>query len=362
MKITKVEHRGRPRSGLTLLEVIVIIFVVLTVLSLILPAMQSACVSRRRMQCQENLRLLTLGTMNYASNHAGQLPDLRSGLPEPCNASIDPAVPSSISFHITLLPFLDNMGAIESITQQTNAADANAALLSVLGDKFSSFTCSDSPQQFRIPGANSYVANAGYGEFTAKQGKVTMGGLTGLHSVANWPNWDLAHAPDVDSAVAPTVSLLDKQIARATGVFWIPDADGWKPTLDDIVNGDGSGQTLMYTENLNASPLNLPTAPTPMDNGFVVGRQAISFVDVAPKYLGFTNVPQPFEFRMNINKGTLVGQSPIPSSKHGDGVNISYCDGHVWFLSSSIDASVYVRLMSPNGQRWGQTPVKESDF
>jgi prepilin-type processing-associated H-X9-DG protein len=340
MKITKVEHRESSRRGLTQVEVILVILAVLVLLTLLMPAVLTTRGGRaRRLECQNNLKQLTLSTMNYASNHAGQLPDLRSGLPGLCNASIDPAVPSSISFHITLLPYLDQMGAIEAVTTQTNAKDANATLMIVLASSYSMFTCPDSPQQFRTPGANSYVANAGYGEFTVKDARVAMGGLTGLHSAANWPNWDLAHAPDVDSAVAPTVSPLDKQIARATGVFWIPDPDGWKPTLDDIVNGDGSGQTLMYTENLNASLLNLPTAPTPMDNGFVVGRKAISFVDVAPKYLGFTNVPQPFEFRINNNKGTLVGQSPIPSSMHANGVIVSYCDGHVGFLSNAVEPS-----------------------
>ncbi|MDB5385617.1 MAG: putative major pilin subunit [Planctomycetaceae bacterium] len=349
------------RPGLTLIELILVILAISLLLSLVIPSVGSRGPSRR-MECQFHLKELALATMNYATNFKGQLPDLRTSPLGLCDASIEPSIPSSVSFHLALFPYMDQAGAIEFIETQPTALEANRALSTVLDNMYKALTCPDDSNHFRKPGGNSYVANAGYGEFTVTKGEVTMGGWTGLHSAENWGNWDLAHRPYADPGVAPSISPLDKKIARATGVFWIPDVDGWKRKIDDIVNGDGSGQTLLFGENLNASSLDISTAPTAMDNAFVVGRTAIEFEYTAPKYLAFTSVPKPFGFAINQNRGTLVGQSPIPSSLHRGGVNFAFCDGHVSFLADEIDPSVYVRLMSPDGERWGQARVSESEY
>lgn len=362
MRRSLVGQRARSRSGLTQIELIALIIAIVILLAMIIPAVSTSQRTRRRSQCQFNLKELTLATINYANVHDGNIPKLRDALPGQCDASVAPTIPNSVSFHIALLPYLNHEGAVEYVMEQKNPSDANLALIAVLGNHFSVFTCPDNPKHFRQPGANSYVANAGYGEFTVTDGIVSMGGRNGLHSAANWEHWDLAHPPYANSGVPPGVSALDKKIARATGMFWIPDEDGWQNNFDQAVNGDGSGQTLLYGESLNASPLNLTTSPTPLDNAFVVGRTAVNFVHVAPNHLGFTDVPGPFDFKINSNRGTSVGHSPIPSSLHNGGANFAFGDGHVAFVSDTIDPSVYVRLLSPTGRRWGQTSVNEADY
>ena len=40
-----------------------------------------------------------------------------------------------------------------------------------------------------------------------------------------------------------------------------------------------------------------------------------------------------------------------PASNHPGGVNVSFCDGHVVFLSETIDYSIYCLLMSPDSKQ-----------
>lgn len=368
MKRLSVRRPLPSRRGFTLIELLVVISIIATLMSLVLPAVQSARASARRLQCANNLKQLGLAATNFSSTKGGQLPLLRDVPP-------GLATGSYVGFHIALLPYMDQSGAIEYVTQQTSAAAANTALNAVFQNSFNAFTCPDDSNHFRQPGGNSYVANCGYGEFTQSgTGAITM---TGLHGADNYAGWD---------GTAASLSALDKSIARASGVFWNADTDdlaigaspissnpgttaavaddAWRMSLDVITNGDGSGQTIMFSENMNASSLG--ANPTAMDLGFVVaranGNAANTVPNVAMTYLGVAGYGVPPGFKVNSNRGTLVGQSPSPSSLHPGGVNCVYADGHVGFVSADIDGRVYISLMSPTGIRYGQTPVSENSY
>lgn len=338
------------RRGFTLIELLVVISIIATLMSLVLPAVQSARATARKLECANNLKQMALATTSFATAHNGQLPLLIG--PGPGLSTI------VVPFHISLLPYMDQAAAVEFVEQQVDATTANAALTgTILPNIYKAFTCPDDSNHFRQPGGNSYVANAGYGEFTltAATGEIVA---DSVHSTSN-PNWD---------GTSGSETQLDRQIARATGLMWIADADGWRSTIDNVINGDGSGQTIMYSENMNAGSLATAAASlVAADVGFVIDRGALSFT-AAPagqpqRVLGIAAVGTTFpSYKINSNKGTLIGTSPVPSSLHPGGVNAAFCDGHVGYLNANMDGIVYASLLTPTGVRYGQIPISEGAF
>jgi len=350
MKRMTVRRPLASRRGFTLIELLVVISIIATLMSLVLPAVQSARAAARKLECGNNLKQLTLATTNFAGQKNGQLPFLVDAPPNSALSGI-----GAVSFHLALFPQMDQAGAVESIEQQTTAAGAQTATVLVMQTIYKALTCPDDNNHKSQPGGNSYVANAGYANYGATTGGVVT--PTGTHSASNYTGWP--HSLLTGAALAQ----FNRQVNRATGVFWIPDADGWRASLDAIVSGDGSGQPMMYRENTNAGSLD-PTviAPSAMTNGFVIGITSLNLPpSMSPAnpnmVLAGTSPTNPFLFKVNSNKGSLIGGSPIPSSLHPGGVNVSYCDGHVGFLSSDINGLVYASLMTPSGIRYGQLPL-----
>ncbi|OYW12262.1 MAG: hypothetical protein B7Z55_18425, partial [Planctomycetales bacterium 12-60-4] len=115
-----------------MIEILVVISIIGLLLAILIPAVQSARESARRMACQNNLRQIVLGIANHESA-IGTLPSLYNGtfLPEPRNAL------DEFHFHswrTAILPQLEQKPLFSRIelslpaTDATNQANLNTSV------------------------------------------------------------------------------------------------------------------------------------------------------------------------------------------------------------------------------------------
>ncbi|MEZ6042303.1 MAG: DUF1559 domain-containing protein [Planctomycetaceae bacterium] len=364
------------RRGFTLIELLVVISIIATLMALILPAIQNARAAARTLSCKNNLKNIALATHNFASGRKGQLPALgKIG-----QVSGSGPIVGMYSWVVELLPHLDRRDLADRWNKAASFT-SNSSLST--GNKLAVLVCPDDASA-DVDGGLSYVANHGYRAATPAYQPLTNwveGGLNfynGAATVADAGTNVLGSAADKDPA--------DSDAHRDTGVFWFDLSDyphtdtagnsyararqKHSHTLDSIY--DGSSQTIMLSENMNAGGETWGS-PTWENVGFVftadpasVLLPTASTIDtmVNRRKAGPETLPNP-----GTTKNPDLQISAAANSNHPGGVNLAWCDGSVGFISQDIDINVYTRLMSPAGTKIrtavgidAQPPLSDGDF
>ena len=336
------EHQSN-RSGVTWVDVTVAVVLTLVMAAVFLPAMTYATPARRWIECQNNMKQIALALENYSSRHAGQVPYLY----EKITLEKDQVV--RIPWTIKLLADLDN-----------NALKRNyeADLLKFQNGKpisLKEFECPNDPNKHKVPGSLSYVANTGYIRADIF-GRMAQG-------------FRFAHSTlAIDWNLDKIVDAKDAQIAHATGVFWphpsdrpanVEYVDSFRMTLDYIAAGDGQSNTLVFAENLQAR--NWHRADEMHDLAF--GVPVVAERDFPEELknrrlafgLGLEKLLRAKHALPNEDPKAKPGTVPRPSSVHLGCCMYGFADGSAKQISDDIDWSVYVKLITPNGQRFGQS-------
>lgn len=262
--------------------------------------------------------------MTYAAKENGKLPWL--------STENDSVIVSN--WLIDLLPELDNSTARREWDARSHEERAEFAF------SLKMFQCPVDPTAFQQDGGLSYVANSGFGNFRVDS-KTNAVYETKPHgqSAIDWNDDGIVRPDDFAKTIA-------------TGVFWPKrEGDTFRSSLDYISSGDGQTNTIMFAESVNAGKWN--SAKT-LDIAFVVGLDRIQFVnpgsDQSCLQITGANLG-PY----GVAGGNIPRHTPSPSSNHG-GISIyGFADGGVRHISDKIDPLVYLRLMTPNGQRYGQS-------
>jgi prepilin-type N-terminal cleavage/methylation domain-containing protein/prepilin-type processing-associated H-X9-DG protein len=392
---------SRRRRGFTLIELLVVISIIGVLIGLLLPAVQAARKAARKIQCASNLRQVGLGLNGFSTSkgyypNAGTFrePDGQNGTTPQATSVIancfngtgfaagaSPTSPAPDygalrSWVVDVLPYLDqgdmanawntDENYFSSISLSGNAANqviANTAI-GILG-------CPDDLSLQPGNGNLSYVVNMGFsrwvGDTRIGWSVSTLGVAQGT---ATGPNWAGDTTSPIGSGSFPNVTFGGK-----TGVMFLGTTTGrygWdqKTTSSSLV--DGSSQTILASENVNAgysapnpavagagAPLNW-ASPHPNVIGFIASDK-ITQGSLAGN--GSTGVDGPGWAYANppkgvaaeyINSGVNIPNealSPYAAGNHSGGVNVLFCDGSIHFLTDTIDGTVYAKLITPAGSK-----------
>lgn len=357
------------RRGFTLIELLVVISIIATLMSLILPAIQNAREAGRRTQCLNNLRNIATAMHNFASSNKSQLPASAYML----NAgSASPELPGH-SWAVELLPFIDQQGTADRWNKALEFND-NSTLgtlgysnLSLANDLYvPAFACPNDDTSFQVPGGLSYVVNAGFGDNDPTTDTISNSGLAAA-AIHNWQiepfDWDASGGVDGT----------DHDITRATAVFSskFSAQKNRSVTLGKVY--DGTSNTLMMGENIKSGVADSTWADPrtrassfifPLDPSLVTtGSLGNPIPAIALDAAGNPQAAFP-----NQSKAAVQGQAPFLTSAHPGIVVVAYVDGSVKTLNESVDQTVYVRLITPDGTRLRtgigavEMPVSSDDF
>ena len=360
MKLTRKLARSPHRKGFTLIELLVVISIIATLVALIAPAVQSARSAARRMECSSRLaKGLVMAIYNLETGPNTQLPYIVNP------HGRDNSLPQQPIYYGWVARLFDEMDA-KALYRTIN--DFNGAV--AVPPRNSPFeaanpvpilkalTCPADVGNEGRTGGLSYAANAGY--MRASDWADTTNASVHTSTRIDW---------NLNGVVGDAE---DQGIARSTGVFW--RADG-RPNgrLENIVDGDGTTNTYMIGENIQAGPWIDTTTYTPYTttgslafgiiaadaNGIplntVMNTSTNTSTSSATQFLDLVLTPNIGISAPGYNPSAGSGTAPRPSSYHTGVFEMGFCDGRVQNVNLNIDLRVYLSQITPNGQRHGQS-------
>jgi prepilin-type N-terminal cleavage/methylation domain-containing protein len=158
---------GDRSTGFTLVELLVVIAIIGTLIGLLLPAVQTARESARRMSCQNNLKQMGLGALNFESSKgsfptAGIKPDWPTGYWDWDQRNVDTKGTSTLTWTYQLLPFMEEQATYNLRTVGNGFRDAGAT--SIHARLISGYTCASRGPRIAVLSGAPYALGdyAGY--------------------------------------------------------------------------------------------------------------------------------------------------------------------------------------------------------
>ena len=306
-------------QAFTVVEMLVVISIIAVLMALLLPAVQAARETARRISCSSSLRNLGLAVQEHDTNK-GYLPPSRSfpsaspPYSKPANWNTAPHMTSWVhSIFFSIRPDLDEQLFGNTILAKSDGTGKASDLVSGGSFNIPILICPSDVTNLSDLGRISYAVNGGREDATSPAANIPF----------DWP----------------ANGVFDNRL-KGTGDSHRVD----RTTLGDIARNDGATNTIMLAENVDLQFWH------DINQEYKV---CVIWQPVVTPAIGLNRDYFPSK--------PLDYDHARPSSFHPGGFMVTMCDGRTQFISDSIDYTVYGLLMSSHGKRC-QTPGTNSTY
>jgi len=283
--------------GFTLIELLVVIAIIAILIGLLVPAVQKVREAAARIQCTNNLKQISLATVNCADQHAGVMPP---GLGNyPVIGPSDRNGQGGLLFHI--LPYVEQ-DVLYKFSLGTDGRNGGLVTYSAWNVqnkvRVKTYLCPSDPTQDGAPQSGIWS--------TAVTSYAYNGQVFFVAYPWNWGQGLKKFPSYITDGTSQTVAYTEKEVVSAGAPNWYPDPANniwvdWGPCVASPETGDQMG-----------------------------GKPPSAFF--------FTIAPKP---------GTANGN--YPNSPHPGGINVALFDGSVQFKGAGTSGITFFAAMTPQG-------------
>ena len=344
------------KSGFTLIELLVVIAIIAVLISLLLPAVQSARAAARRAQCVNNLKQIGLAAHNFESTNGtfppGYGPTPTIGVPQYPRAT--PIV--------QVLGYLEGSSLYSTFNFQFNlngiynnrANDVNYTAGSQI---VAAFVCPADPSLEKLAGFTGYtnyfgsIGGTSCPELgTANAAQEVNGQIAGVFCVT----LDMAAPAQLNGANNPNY----QKVMSAATIAAITD---------------GTSNTTMFSETIRANSIQNLAAEIPVEslmnvNALASGYSTSQYVQACRTFSGTRLRYRGQQYYRNLPATSTFSHTMTPNMKsydcansafscthlaarsnHPGGVNAVFCDGSVRFVKDSVNGATWLALGTMKG-------------